>query len=233
MVSSLRVWPSSQSIPKLAHAENPPAPTERAPSEFREGSDRHGPGLTCSAQSTPRAAEEKGSKFEVVPFDEPQPMTSPASSHIARRHTRDIYTPTRQERRHSREDSVGNIPFRRGQIISATMSPFGHNYPSSHPSCPLGCYSDPGALHQNGGQGLKKTHQISVPESPNTTHRDTSSRSGHLAPLPPLSACFPRWTTSGPAGDTASERQKKKQNVEGCVQMSRVVIQSPGNDQDM
>jgi len=27
---------------------------------------------------------------------------------------------------------VGNIPFRQGQLISATMSAFGHNYPSSH-----------------------------------------------------------------------------------------------------
>lgn len=70
----------------------------------------------------------------MVPLDEPRPMTSPASSHAARRQslTRDIYTPTRQERRHSGEDSVGNIPFRQGQQISATMSAFGHNYPSSH-----------------------------------------------------------------------------------------------------
>ena len=38
---------------------------------------------------------------------------------------------------------MGNIPFRRGQLISAPMSAFGHNYPSSHHTCPLGCYSDP------------------------------------------------------------------------------------------
>jgi hypothetical protein len=62
----------------------------------------------------------------------------------------------------------------------------------------------------------EEDHQISVP-SPQTPRSpgDESARSSHLAPLPPLSACFPVGQRPGPAGETASEKQKKKkQNVE-------------------
>jgi hypothetical protein len=61
--------------------------------------------------------------------------------------------------------------------------------------------------------GTEEGHQISVPSPPTPrSHGDESARSSHLAPLPPLTACFPRWTTSGPAGETASKKKAKKKS---------------------
>lgn len=147
-------------------------------------------------------------------------MTSPASSHAARRQslTRDIYTPTRQERRHSGEDSMGNIPFRQGQQISATMSAFGHNYPSSHQV-------------DHSYVILIRVHCTKMAVKDGRRTSDLSSRvSKHHAPMGtkvPGPATWHRYHHSvlaSPVGQrpvplVTRHQKSKKQNVEGCVQI--------------